>query len=303
MKSSTSKEIYLAEARGMCAGVRRALDCVEKVLAETPGGIYVLNEIVHNTFIVEKLKRRGVVFVRNVAEVPANATLIFSAHGVSRAVEAEAAARSLNVVDATCPLVKKIHRRAAAGAGANAAIILVGHRGHPEVTGTLGRADGEIHLIETEDDLAGLPAFPPSRPVWLLTQTTLDPGLVDRLRARLLTKIPQLADGGGICYATRERQQAVRAIARHSQLVVIIGSPGSSNSNRLRETAAAAGARAVLIDRAAELPDELLAGVSRVGVSAGASAPDALLDELLTHLRARGFREKSLPPPDPTARP
>lgn len=283
-----AKHYFLAEPHGMCGGVRRALEIVE---AHCDNKRFILNEIVHNNFIVDSLKQRGVVTVHSLKEVPEGATVVFSAHGVSRAVEAEAAERRLAVLDATCPLVKTLHRALAGSVAAGEFTILLGHAGHPEVEGTLGQVKpGQVELIQSAEEVGALPDLPPERPVRLLTQTTLDTALVDAVRAALEKRYgAALRADSGVCYATRDRQSAVRALAGKVELLIVIGSARSSNSNRLREVAEDAGCRALLIDRAQELNPGELDGVNAVGVTAGASAPEELLLELTRLLEQYGF--------------
>ena len=283
-----ARRLFLAEVHGMCGGVRRALAILDRIPRHSGETLYVHHEIVHNNCIVERLKRRGVVFVDSPDEVPPGARLVFSAHGVSRTVEAACRARSLRVIDATCPLVKKIHRAAAAGVAAGDLVLLLGHGGHPETEGILGQAEaGAIHLIESERDLASLPAAS-GRPVRLLSQTTLDTERVERLRRALRACFPELIDDGGICYATRDRQSAVRQLAQRVEAFLVIGSPRSSNSNRLREVAAAF-VPARLIDSPAELRGEDFAGIKTLGLSAGASVPEDLIDQVVETLVSFGF--------------
>ncbi len=285
-ETAGERTVYLAEPRGMCAGVRRALDVLDGVSGE----VYVLHEIVHNNFIVSRLRKRGVHFVESPDEVPEGATLVFSAHGVSRQVEAQARARHLRVVDATCPLVKRVQASAAAGVAAGELVLLVGHGGHPEVEGILGQAEpGGIRLLERVEDVAALPEAD-GRPLRLVSQTTLEPEFVEMLRREVTKRygiVPK--QGAGVCYATAQRQNAVRRIAARAELVLIIGSPRSSNSNRLREVAAAVNGNALLLDHPDELVPAQLNRVRTVGVSAGASAPEELITLLLLRLYDAGF--------------
>ncbi len=286
---TTSKHYILAEPHGMCGGVRRALDKV----AALPGGVYVLHEIVHNNFIVGELRKRGILFVDTLEEVPPGSTVVFSAHGVSRAVEATAAGRQLRVIDASCPLVKSIHHAAAAGVEAGALVLLIGHRGHPEVEGILGQAaDGRIHLVESEADLATLPPAAAGQEVRLITQTTLDTAFVEHLRSLLTRQYPALIDDGGICYATRDRQNAVRQLAQQVDLMLVIGSLRSSNSNRLGEVAAPY-CRVIRLDLPEELTEEALEHAARIGVAAGASVPDELVARLIARLESCGYHKQS----------
>jgi len=280
------KRYLVAEPHGMCGGVRRALEKLE----ELGGGIFVLNEIVHNNFIVSGLRARGVRFVKSLEEIPPGSTVVFSAHGVSLAVEEEAARRQLRVIDASCPLVKAVHRAAAQAVAAGALPILIGHARHPEVEGILGQAaPGVIKLVERAADLADLPEVPPERPVRLFSQTTLDGEFVAGLGALLKQKYPQLEDCGGICFATRDRQKAVRELAQQVELMIVLGSPGSSNTNRLGEVAAAF-TPVLRLDNPEELDPARLAGLERIGVTAGASVPDILTEKLCSILAENGFQ-------------
>lgn len=282
-----NKTIYLAQPHGMCAGVRRALEAVDAVLERFGPPVYVLHEIVHNSFIVNRLRERGVRFAETLEEVPPGAVLLFSAHGVSGAVEREARARRLRLVDATCPLVKRLHHAAANAAGA---LLLLGHRGHPEVEGTVGRSGARwTFMVGGADEIAGLPDFPADTPVALLAQTTLNTEDVRVLEEALKKKYPQLESAAAVCYATTNRQKAVRMLAERTDVVLVIGSPHSSNSNRLREVAEQAGAKAFLIEGAAGLPREALKKAESVGVGAGASAPESLVREVIAELGALGF--------------
>lgn len=295
-------EIILANPRGFCAGVERAIDIVERALEAFGAPIYVRHEVVHNRFVIERLRAMGAVFVEELREVPDGATVIFSAHGVSRAVVDEARARGLTVFDATCPLVTKVHVEVAALGRKGFDAILIGHAGHPEVEGTLGRFDprhgGTIHLVETPADVAALSVRDPER-VAYVTQTTLS---VDDTRAvieALSTRFPALAAPrrDDICYATQNRQDAVRELAREVDLVLVVGSATSSNSNRLRELAEQCGRPAYLIDGPADIQPEWLAGIARVGVTAGASAPETLVRAVIDRLRAAGGTVRELPGP------
>jgi 4-hydroxy-3-methylbut-2-enyl diphosphate reductase len=283
------RELVLASPRASCAGVVRAVEIVERVLAERGAPVYVRKQIVHNLRVVRDLEQRGAVFVEELDEVPEGATVIFSAHGVSPAVRAEAAKRGLDVVDATCPLVAKVHAEARRFAAAGHEIVLVGHEGHEEVEGTVGEAPERMHVIASEDELDALD-FEPSQKVAFLTQTTLavdeTAGVVDALRERF----PDLAgpSSADICYATQNRQDAVRALASECDLVLVVGSPNSSNSLRLVEVARRAGCEAHLIGDASEILPEWLADAERVGLSAGASAPEALVKEVLEALDGLG---------------
>jgi len=293
-------EIELAAPRGFCAGVVRAIDIVERALELFGAPVYVRHEIVHNRHVVEGLRGRGVVFVESLAEVPAGAIAIFSAHGVARTLYAEAEQRGLRLFDATCPLVTKVHLEVARHAREGREVVLIGHAGHPEVEGTLGHYDrgagGEIHLVETVADVARLAPRAPERLAYS-TQTTLSveetAGIIAALKARFPSiEGPRKDD---ICYATQNRQDAVRSLAERCGLMLVIGSKNSSNSNRLRELAEQCGAESRLIDDARDLDPEWLRGVHRVGVTAGASAPEHLVRGLVQRLEALGGRLASDP--------
>jgi 4-hydroxy-3-methylbut-2-enyl diphosphate reductase len=283
------REVVLAAPRASCAGVERAVEIVERALEARGAPVYVRKQIVHNAHVVADLEARGAVFVEEVDEVPAGATVIFSAHGVSPAVRAQADARGLEVIDATCPLVSKVHAEARRFAAAGFDIVLVGHEGHEEVDGTQGEAPAHTHVIAGADEVAGLDVEDPER-VAYLTQTTLaldeTAGVVDELRARF----PALAGpaSSDICYATQNRQDAVRALAAECDVVLVVGSGNSSNSRRLVEVAERAGCPALLVEDAGEIPPELLAGRPRVGLTAGASAPESLVDGVVRALGGLG---------------
>jgi 4-hydroxy-3-methylbut-2-en-1-yl diphosphate reductase len=284
------KFIYLAEPRGFCAGVRRALAAVDDALNRFDPPIFVFNSIVHNNFIVESLRQRGITFVNSLNDVPPGAPLIFSAHGVSRQIEEQAGAMNLQIIDATCPLVKKIHHRARELAEAGDRVILIGHRSHPEIIGTLGQIEGEAEVIETVADVAHLKVD--ERQVSCLTQTTLSIYDTEAVMAALRNKFPGLDNSAtDICYATRRRQEAVMAMTDMCDVIFIIGSEASSNSNRMRETAERAGTRAFMLDSADELEDVMLIDVESIGVSAGASAPENLVIELIEQLKLRGWHD------------
>lgn len=282
------KIIYLAEPRGFCAGVRGALGTVDEALNKFSSPIFVFNSIVHNNFIVESLRQRGITFVRSLDAVPEGAPLIFSAHGVARQIEYQAAAMNLQVIDATCPLVKKIHYRARELSRAGVRVILIGHRSHPEIIGTLGQMNGDAEVIETVADVTGLNID--ERQVAYLTQTTLSIYDTEEIMLELCSKFPGLdSTGTDICYATRRRQEAVMAMASKCDVIFIIGSATSSNSNRMRETAERAGTRAFMLDSVAELNDKMLVGADVIGVSAGASAPENLVVKLVKQLKLHGW--------------
>ena len=287
-------DVLLANPRGFCAGVDRAIEIVKRAIELLGPPIYVRHEVVHNRFVVEDLRRRGAIFVEELDEVPDGATVIFSAHGVSQAVRAEAERRGLKVFDATCPLVTKVHMEVARHCRAGRDVVLIGHAGHPEVEGTMGQwnrecAGGRIYLVEDIDDVAALEVGQPDNLAYT-TQTTLS---VDDTRAvieALKAKFPAIQGpkNDDICYATQNRQDAVRELARHCELVLVVGSPNSSNSNRLRELAEREGVEAYLIDGADEIDPAWIVGRRTVGVTAGASAPDILVQGVLDRLRALG---------------
>jgi len=282
-------DVLLANPRGFCAGVDRAIAIVEEALRRFGAPIYVRHEVVHNRFVVDDLKAKGAIFVDDLAAIPPGSTVIFSAHGVSRAVRADAEARGLRVFDATCPLVTKVHVEVAKMRGQGREIVMIGHAGHPEVEGTMGQSDAGIHLVESVADVARL-ALSPSVPLAYVTQTTLSvddaAGIVAALKARYPAIVGPKKDD--ICYATQNRQDAVKLMAREVDVVIVVGSPNSSNSNRLREVAANRGTPAYMVDRADELDPAWIAGRRRVGVTAGASAPDVLVQEVLARLRSMG---------------
>ena len=277
--------ILLANPRGFCAGVDRAIAIVERALEKFGAPIYVRHEVVHNTFVVNDLKAKGAIFVEELAEVPAGATVIFSAHGVSQAVRAEAEARGLNVFDATCPLVTKVHVEVSKMRDRGFEIVMIGHKGHPEVEGTLGQSNGGMYLVETPEDVAALQVSDPDRLAYV-TQTTLSVDdatrVVDALRARFPHIVGPKKDD--ICYATQNRQDAVKALAPQCDVVIVVGSPTSSNSNRLREVAENLGVPAYMVDNAAEIDPQWVAGKQRVGVTAGASAPEILVQDVIARL-------------------
>ncbi len=282
-------EALLAQPRGFCAGVDRAIAIVERALEIHGAPIYVRHEIVHNDHVVAELRSKGAVFVDELEQVPSDSTVIFSAHGVSRAVRDEAESRGLRVFDATCPLVTKVHAEVARMRRAGRQIIMIGHAGHPEVEGTMGQSPDGIHLVESVDDVATL-ELDPEAEIGFVTQTTLSVddcrGIIEALKRRFPSiHEPKKQD---ICYATQNRQDAVKLMAPKCDLVLIVGSPSSSNSNRLREVAEKHGCEARLIGSAAELDPAWLVGKRRIGVSAGASAPEILVEELVAALKASG---------------
>ncbi|MCX7159098.1 MAG: 4-hydroxy-3-methylbut-2-enyl diphosphate reductase [Proteobacteria bacterium] len=289
--TGTGAEVLLANPRGFCAGVERAIEIVERALAQYGRPIYVRHEIVHNKYVVADLRDKGAVFVEELAEVPAGSTVIFSAHGVSQEVRREADALGLNVFDATCPLVTKVHVQVAKLLKSGLEIIMVGHRGHPEAEGTMGQATSGMHLVETLADVAELKVRDPSRLAYV-TQTTLSVDDAQTIVAALRERFPSILGPkkDDICYATQNRQDAVKFMAPQCDLVIVVGSPNSSNSNRLREVAENMGVPAYMVDSADQLRPEWLVGTTRIGVSAGASAPEVLVDALVARLREMGVR-------------
>ncbi len=273
-------EIRLAKVRGFCAGVERALHKVEEALRTGPFPVYVLHEIVHNETVVARLRERGVIFIDDPTQAK-NGTLIFSAHGVSRAVEKQAAKPGVKVVDATCPIVKSLHRRMEEFAAAEKSILLFGRNGHREVEGLLGRVDVPVKVIESEAELEEfLKTADKLKPYACLSQTTLNASDVERMSARLKAVLPEVTVASEVCHATRERQEAVKELAKDCPVILVVGSPQSSNTHRLYETALGEGVRAHLLGSAAEFRKEWLKGVSRVGITSGASAPEELVREL-----------------------
>lgn len=286
-------EILLANPRGFCAGVDRAIAIVERALELHGAPIYVRHEIVHNRFVVEGLRARGAVFVDELDEVPDGATVIFSAHGVAKQVRSQAEARGLHVLDATCPLVTKVHMEVERHAMAGHEVVLIGHQGHPEVEGTLGQfgsARHRIHLVENEDDARALEVNDQKHLAYV-TQTTLSMDDTARVVAVLRARFPAIVGPkkDDICYATQNRQNAVKVLANRCDLVLVVGSRNSSNSNRLREIAASGGIPAHLIDGPKDIDPDWLAGVATIGVTAGASAPEVLVESVCQALTSRGF--------------
>src|SRR5437762_5013751 len=282
-------DVILANPRGFCAGVDRAISIVEQALQQFGAPIYVRHEVVHNKFVVSGLERLGAVFVDDLAQVPPGSIVVFSAHGVSRAVRAEAGARGLRVFDATCPLVTKVHLEVAKMREHGREVVMIGHAGHPEVEGTMGQSDGGIHLVQSTADVARLQVRDPENLAYV-TQTTLSiddaAAVVGALRHRFPSIVGPKRDD--ICYATQNRQDAVKLLAPQCDVVIVVGSPNSSNSNRLREVAEHMGADAYMVDSADDLRPEWLAGKRRVGVTAGASAPEILVSELMQRLKELG---------------
>ncbi|ORU90588.1 MAG: 4-hydroxy-3-methylbut-2-enyl diphosphate reductase [Cycloclasticus sp. symbiont of Poecilosclerida sp. M] len=287
-------DIVLANPRGFCAGVDRAIEIVERALDLLGSPIYVRHEVVHNRFVVENLKRRGAVFVDELDEVPDDSTVIFSAHGVSKAVELEAQRRKLNVFDATCPLVTKVHMEVIRNAKAGREVILIGHKGHPEVEGTMGRYERlnpnvNIHLVESPEDVFNLDVLDTDN-LAFVTQTTLSMDDTSSIIDALREKFPNIAGPkkNDICYATQNRQDAVKDLANKSSVVLVVGSPNSSNSNRLREIAEKLGKPSYLIDGAEDIQQAWLKGIKTVGVTAGASAPEELVQSVIAQLKTWG---------------
>lgn len=284
--------IILANPRGFCAGVDRAIIIVEQALEKFGAPIYVKHEVVHNKFVVDELRNKGAVFVEELDEVPAGNTVIFSAHGVSKAVRAEAEARGLTAYDATCPLVTKVHIEVAKMRAEKMEIVMIGHKGHPEVEGTMGQSDGGIFLVETPEDVTGLKVSNPDKLAYV-TQTTLSMDDAAQVIKALKDRFPniQAPKSDDICYATQNRQDAVKIMAKDCDLVIIVGSPNSSNSNRLREVAENQGVEAYMVDNASYLKQEWLTGKKKIGVSAGASAPEVLVKEVITALQKLGAHD------------
>jgi 4-hydroxy-3-methylbut-2-enyl diphosphate reductase len=279
--------IILANPRGFCAGVVRAIDIVERALEREQAPVYVRHEIVHNRHVVEKLRLKGAIFVDELSEIPPGALTIFSAHGVARAVETEAAARGLPVIDATCPLVTKVHIQGRRYARSNRTLVLIGHEGHAEVEGTMGQVDAPIHLVSTVADVAALP-IPIDTPLAYVTQTTLSVDDTRNVIAALGDRFSDIVgpDVSEICYATQNRQTAVRDLARVSDMLIVVGAANSSNSSRLREIGVEMGLPSYLVDDGTGVDPAWLDGVATVGITAGASAPDELVDSVIAALAA-----------------
>ena len=281
--------IVLAAPRGFCAGVDRAIEIVERALQKFGRPIYVRHEIVHNTHVVNDLKNRGAIFIEDLAEVPPGATLVFSAHGVSKAVQEEAAQRGFQVFDATCPLVTKVHVEVAKLAKEGYEFIMIGHKGHPEVEGTMGQLDSGIHLVEDVDDVAHVQPTQTDR-LAVVTQTTLSVDDAAAITAAVRARFPNIREPKqqDICYATQNRQDAVKVLSKQADVVIVVGSPTSSNSNRLAELARRLGVPAHMVDNADELQAEWFAGATTVGVTAGASAPEVLVNDVVARIKAYG---------------
>jgi 4-hydroxy-3-methylbut-2-enyl diphosphate reductase len=282
-------DILLANPRGFCAGVERAIEIVERALELHGAPIYVRHEIVHNKFVVDRLRAKGAVFVEELHEVPAGSTVIFSAHGVAKAVQAEADRRGLKVFDATCPLVSKVHIEVMKMLREGYEIVMIGHHGHPEAEGTMGQSAAGMFLVETLDDVNDLQVRTPDKLAYV-TQTTLSVDDAKAIVAALKKRFPMIRGPkkDDICYATQNRQDAVKFMAPQCDVVIVVGSPNSSNSNRLREVAEHIGAQAYMVDRAADLKPEWVTGKTRVGVTAGASAPEVLVTEVIARLKSLG---------------
>ena len=282
-------DVLLANPRGFCAGVDRAIEIVERALKLHGAPIYVRHEIVHNKFVVDDLRNKGAVFIEDLADVPSGATLVFSAHGVSKAVRSEAAERGFHVFDATCPLVKKVHVEVMKRRNEGFEVVMIGHDGHPEVEGTMGQSEAGMHLVETAEDVAKL-NIPPSARLTYVSQTTLSVDdcqiVIDALKRKFPQIVGQKQDD--ICYATQNRQDAVKFMAPQVEVVIVVGSRTSSNTNRLRELAATLGCTTYQVDSAEELLPEWIAGKRRIGVTSGASAPEVLVRDVIARLKSLG---------------
>jgi 4-hydroxy-3-methylbut-2-en-1-yl diphosphate reductase len=283
------REVLLAQPRGFCAGVDRAIDIVERAITKFGAPIYVRHEIVHNTYVVEDLKNKGAIFIEDLNDVPPGATLVFSAHGVSKAVQQEATARGFSIFDATCPLVTKVHVEVAKLAKEGYEFLMIGHKGHPEVEGTMGQLSAGIHLVEDE---AGVAAVQPAQTdkLAVVTQTTLSVDDAASIMSAIKQRFPQVREPKqqDICYATQNRQDAVKVMAGKVDVVIVVGSPTSSNSNRLRELAERLGTPAFMVDDPSDLDPAWVADCPRVGLTAGASAPEVLVQDVISRLKALG---------------
>jgi 4-hydroxy-3-methylbut-2-enyl diphosphate reductase len=288
---TTEDELLLAQPRGFCAGVDRAITIVNQALEKFGAPIYVRHEIVHNTYVVDDLKSRGAIFIDHLEEVPPGATLIFSAHGVPPHVKEEASARGLHIFDATCPLVTKVHVEVVKMYREGFHIIMIGHKGHPEVEGTMGQVADRINLVETVNDVANLKLSPEQKIVYV-TQTTLSIDETQEIIDALKAKFPHIAQPKkqDICYATQNRQDAVKFMAPQVDLIIVVGSPNSSNSNRLWELSEKLGVKAYMVDQASQLQKEWFDGIKRVGLTAGASAPEVLAQSIIDQIKAFGPR-------------
>jgi len=287
--TAPSAEVVLAQPRGFCAGVDRAIDIVERAIELHGAPIYVRHEIVHNRYVVEDLRSKGAVFIDDLDQAPTGSIVVFSAHGVSKAVRQEAQERGLQVFDATCPLVTKVHIEVARMRAAGREIIMIGHKGHPEVEGTLGQAQGGMYLVETAEDVAALQVNDPEN-LAFVTQTTLSVDDAATVSKALRARFPNIVEPkkSDICYATQNRQDAVKVLAPECDVMFVVGSPNSSNSNRLREVAERIGIDAYLIDGADSIKPEWLVGRQRIGISAGASAPEVLVQQVVQRLKDLG---------------
>ncbi len=282
-------QVLLANPRGFCAGVDRAIEIVERAIALHGAPIYVRHEVVHNKFVVDDLRKKGAVFIEDLDQVPTGATLIFSAHGVSQAVRRDAESRGLRVFDATCPLVTKVHVEVSKMRVQGREIVMIGHAGHPEVQGTMGQSNGGMYLVEDPEDVAQLVVTDENN-LAFVTQTTLSMDDAERTISALKARFPSIVGPkkDDICYATQNRQDAVKTLAKQCDVVIVVGSPNSSNSNRLREVAQNQGVQAYMIDNASELNPDWLHGKKCVGITAGASAPEILVQAVIDKLKALG---------------
>jgi 4-hydroxy-3-methylbut-2-en-1-yl diphosphate reductase len=285
----TVNEILLAEPRGFCAGVDRAIEIVEKALAKFGRPIYVRHEIVHNTYVVNDLKEKGAIFIEELSDVPPGATLVFSAHGVSKAVQDEAVQRGFQIFDATCPLVSKVHVEVAKLSKEGYEFIMIGHKGHPEVEGTMGQLSEGIHLVEEIADIARVNPKQTEK-LAVVTQTTLSVDDTAEIAIALKARFPHIREPKhqDICYATQNRQDAIKVLTGQVDLIIVVGSPTSSNSNRLAELSRKRGVPGYMVDDASELKDEWFSGVQRVGLTAGASAPEILVQHVIERIKALG---------------
>ena len=300
MSQHAGLEVLLAEPRGFCAGVDRAIEIVERALAKFGAPIYVRHEIVHNTYVVNDLKAKGAIFIEELDDVPKGATLVFSAHGVSLAVQHEAAARGFRVFDATCPLVTKVHVEVAKLAKEGYEFIMIGHKGHPEVEGTMGQLDSGIHLVEDVADVARIQPAQTEK-LAVVTQTTLSVDDAAAIAAAIEARFPSVRKPKqqDICYATQNRQDAVKLMSPKVDVVVVVGSPTSSNSNRLAEVARKLGTPGYMVDNADDVQPQWFAGCQRVGLTAGASAPEILVNQVIERLKALGAVSVQRMPGDP----
>jgi 4-hydroxy-3-methylbut-2-enyl diphosphate reductase len=291
MSTVTESEIILAQPRGFCAGVDRAIEIVERALQQFGAPIYVRHEIVHNAYVVKDLRDKGAIFIEELSDVPAGNTVIFSAHGVSKAVQEEALQRGLNVFDATCPLVTKVHIEVAKMRRDGREVVMIGHDGHPEVEGTMGQTEAGMHLVETVEDVASLQVTDGDKLAYV-SQTTLSVDDTTDIIAALKQRFPNIVEPkkGDICYATTNRQEAVKFMAPQADVVIVVGSPNSSNSNRLREVAEKKGVPAYMVDNASQIDPAWLQGRLRIGVTAGASAPEILVQAVIDRLKEFGAK-------------